>query len=213
MSLIGIVKNTINNDGPFIFFLKIVKVIVNKIYTFLIFQRDDIYVDYTSKIKGKNHIKIGNNFYAGKLLWLEAIKSYEGITYFPKILIKDNVNLQDFVHIGAVNYIEIGNNVLFASRVYVTDHNHGIYRGNSQSNPDQPPLKRNIFNNESVIISDNVWVGENVIILPGVTIGKGSIIGSNSVVTNDVPPNSIVVGVPGKVIKSFNYSTNTWEKK
>jgi len=54
---------------------------------------------------------------------------------------------------------------------------------------------------KSVTLEDDVWVGLNAIVLPGVTIGKGAIVGAGSVVTKDVPPYSIVGGVPAKVIK------------
>lgn len=55
---------------------------------------------------------------------------------------------------------------------------------------------------KQVTISDDCWIGINVVIVPGVTIGEGSIIGAGAVVTKDVPPYSIVGGVPAKVIKS-----------
>ena len=53
-----------------------------------------------------------------------------------------------------------------------------------------------------VVIGSNVWIGANAIVLPGVTIGKGSVIGAGIVVTKDIPPYSVAVGVPAKVIKS-----------
>ncbi|MCQ5314902.1 hypothetical protein NE661_11700, partial [Megasphaera massiliensis] len=63
----------------------------------------------------------------------------------------------------------------------------------------------------SVVIEDHVWVGDNVVILHNVKIGYGSIIGANSVVTKDIPPCSIAVGAPNKVIKTWNNITNIWE--
>ncbi|MGE6257339.1 CatB-related O-acetyltransferase [Heyndrickxia sporothermodurans] len=56
-------------------------------------------------------------------------------------------------------------------------------------------------NNQSIEIGNDVWIGANAIILPGVTIANGAIIGAGAVVTNDVPPYAVVVGVPAKVIK------------
>ena len=63
-----------------------------------------------------------------------------------------------------------------------------------------------------VVIEDNVWIGENVVILLGCSIGFGSIIGANSVVTGNIPRNSIAVGVPARVIKKFCTETQTWER-
>lgn len=55
--------------------------------------------------------------------------------------------------------------------------------------------------NKKVVIQDDVWIGQNAVILPGIKISKGAIIGAGAVVTRDIPPYSIAVGVPAKVIK------------
>lgn len=55
-----------------------------------------------------------------------------------------------------------------------------------------------------IVIADNVWIGANAVILPGVTIAQGSVIGAGSVVTKDVPINSVAAGVPAKVIKTLS---------
>ena len=60
--------------------------------------------------------------------------------------------------------------------------------------------KRVITSKGAVVIGDNVWIGRNACIMPNVTIGKGVIIGANSVVTHDIPPYSIVAGVPARII-------------
>lgn len=52
-----------------------------------------------------------------------------------------------------------------------------------------------------VIIKDDVWIGSNAVIMPGITIGKGAVIGAGAVVTKDVPPNAIVMGIPAKLVK------------
>ena len=166
----------------------------------------------SAKITGLAHIKFGDNFVAGEHLRLEAVSEYYGSEYSPEIVIKDNVVLNDFVHIGAVNYVEIGNNVLMASKIYISDHNHGNYNGFFQSSPTTAPSTRPLNSNEKVIIGDNVWIGEFVTILPGVIIGEGSIIGSNSVVSKNIPANSIAVGIPAKVVKKYNFELSKWIK-
>jgi len=124
--------------------------------------------------------------------------------------IGDNVEINDYVHIAAVLNIEIGNHVLIASKVFITDHNHGNYTGDDQSHPMEPPKDRKLAA-KPVKIEDNVWIGEYVTILPGVTVGKGSIIGTSSVVTRDIPPYTIAVGIPAKVIKRYNEQKGIWE--
>ncbi len=54
-----------------------------------------------------------------------------------------------------------------------------------------------------IVIEDHVWIGANVVVMPGVTIGKHSIIGAGSVVTKDIPPDCVAVGVPARVIKKL----------
>lgn len=166
----------------------------------------------SAKITGLAHIKFGDNFVAGEHLRIEAVSEYYGSVYSPEIVIKDNVILNDFVHIGAVNYVEIGNNVLMASKIYISDHNHGNYNGLFQSSPTTKPSTRPLNSNSKVIIGDNVWIGEFVTILPGVTIGEGSIIGSNSVVSKDIPANSIAVGAPARIVKKYDFEVNEWIK-
>jgi lipopolysaccharide O-acetyltransferase len=62
-----------------------------------------------------------------------------------------------------------------------------------------------------VIIGDNVWIGEFVSILSGAIIGEGSIIGCNSVVNREIPPHSIAVGSPARVVKQFCFEENKWK--
>nr|WP_221394289.1 DapH/DapD/GlmU-related protein [Dyadobacter sp. NIV53] len=115
------------------------------------------------------------------------------------------------LHIGCTHAVTIEDNVLIASKVFITDHNHGVYSGDNQhSSPDEPPKLR-IVTGQPVYIEQNVWIGEMVTILPGVRIGRGSIIGANSVVSKTIPAFSIAVGTPAKVVKQFNFESKKWE--
>lgn len=84
--------------------------------------------------------------------------------------------------------IEIGNNVTMASWVYIAAHD-----GASKNLLGYSRVGR-------VKVGNNVFIGTKSIIMPGVTIGQNSIIGANSVVTTNVPANSVVAGVPAKII-------------
>ena len=108
--------------------------------------------------------------------------------------------------------VEIGNNVLMASHVYISDNSHGVYKGTIEdSSPNTPPQKRNYLI-ECVKIGDNVWLGEGVIVMPGVTIGNGCVIGAHSVVNKSIPDNCIAVGTPAKIIKRYSFDTKKWER-
>lgn len=153
------------------------------------------------EILNPQFMKFGERFYASHRFRIEAISDYEGQKFEPCIIIGDNVNFNTDIHIGSINKIEIGNNCLFASRIYITDHDHG---DTSLDSLLLPPAKRKLVSKGPVIIKDNVWVGEGVAILSGVTIGENSIIATNAVVTKDVPANSVVAGIPAKIVKYIN---------
>lgn len=206
--------NFFRKYGAFLGILTIYRKLLQLIYNFFLARRFNIKklsIYPSAKIIGFSNIKIGENFYAGKDLWIEAVYSHGDLKYNPQIIIKDNVAVNDSVHIAATNYVEIGNNVLMASKIYISDHNHGSYAGEEQSDPETPPNNRPVSCDKRVVIEDNVWLGEFVAVLPGVTIGRGSIIGSNSVVSKSIPPHSIAVGSPARVVKQYNSTTNKWE--
>ena len=171
----------------------------------------EVSIHPSARILGLANIKIGENFSAGKDFWIEAVPAHHKLIFNPQIIIKDNISVGDSVHIAATNYVEIGNNVLMASKIYISDHNHGFYSGDNQSDPETPPNIRPVSNDKRVVIEDNVWLGEFVAVLAGVTIGRGSIIGSNSVVSKSIPPHSIAVGIPARVVKQHNSITKKWE--
>lgn len=177
-----------------------------------LFGAPGLYVGPHSKIHGTRFIRFGRNFYAQGSLWLDAITQYRGHSFTPSIILGDDISLSDRVHITCIQQILIANQVLIGSGVLITDHSHGIYSGPSQSSPDIPPAERMLAGGGPVVIDQNVWIGDNAVILGPVNIGAGSIVGANSVVKQDVPPRTMVAGVPARPIKHFNPLTGTWDK-
>jgi acetyltransferase-like isoleucine patch superfamily enzyme len=147
-----------------------------------------------------HYITIGKNFSALDNLRLEAWSNYAGDTFSPALTIGDNVSVGADVHIGCINEVSIGSNVLMGSRIYISDHSHGEITADML---DIPPVKRPLISKGNVVIEDDVWVGDGVCILPGVHIGRSAVIGANTVVTKSVPARGVVAGVPGKIIKAF----------
>jgi lipopolysaccharide O-acetyltransferase len=156
-------------------------------------------------IRGGRYIDLGTNLTTGINLRIDVFNLEQNSE--PVLKIGTDCQFNDYVHIGVVNSVQIGNNVLIASKVFITDHNHGDFAGDPEIN--LPVAKRKLVS-EPVFIGDNVWLGEGVMIMPGVTIGPNSIIGAGSVVTKDINENSIAVGVPAKVIKEYDATTNKW---
>lgn len=164
-------------------------------------------VKFPFSIINYQKISFGRNFTAGKNLRIECFESEKDKNLF----IGDNVKVNDYVHLACANFMTIGNNVLIGSNVLITDHLHGTYNGENQDSPYTAPDKRKLSLG-TVEIEENVWIGDMVSILPDVKIGSGSIIGANSVVTTNIPSNSIAVGIPCRVVKQYNDKTQQWDK-
>lgn len=161
-----------------------------------------------SYIRGKRNIRWGKGFTTGVGTRLDVFSGDAS----PRLVFGNGVQLNDHVHIGVIERVEIGHQVLIASRVFITDHNHGDYqKPGLHSAPAVPPQQRPVVANP-VRIGDRVWLGEQACILPGVTIGEGAIIGAGSVVTRDVPANTIVAGNPARVIRIFDRASESWIK-
>lgn len=144
-------------------------------------------------------ISIGDNFSGGCDIALWSWNAVNIKSDDCKLIIKNNVSITDRCIISAANRIEIGNGCLLGRDTFITDNSHG--KNITLEELDISPHERDIYSKGTVIIGDNVWTGKNVCIMPNVKIGSGAIIGANSVVTHNIPPYSVAVGSPAKVIK------------
>ncbi len=161
-------------------------------------------------LRGRRFVNLGCGLTTGHGCRIEAF-SQDGDKSI-KLFLGKNVQINDYVHLCALQSVRIGNQVLLASHVYISDNSHGCYKGTKEdASPDTAPIHRD-YHIASVEIGDNVWIGEGAIILPGVTIGFGSIIGAHSVVNRNVPPECIVAGVPARIIKKYDRIKRGWYK-
>ena len=99
--------------------------------------------------------------------------------------------------------ISIGKNCLIASH-------SGIYAGNHNFSDCTRPIRGQgiIYKEKGIVIEDDCWLGSGVRVVDGVTLGRGSVIGAGAVVTKDIPPYSVAVGVPAKVISQRHDADN-----
>jgi acetyltransferase-like isoleucine patch superfamily enzyme len=120
-----------------------------------------------------------------------------------------DIILGDQVRVGIgsviIGPVTMGNGSGLGQHVFVAGFNHG-YKNGSKNSSIQP------LDIKPTIIEDEAHVGANSVVVAGVTIGKRSQIGAGSVVTKDIPPFSVAVGNPAKVIKQYNEISGQWEK-
>ena len=185
----------------------VLRLIICKVYTLIFFKSSKL-IRLPFECRGRNGIDFGKGLSTGRYCRIEA---YNELNNGNVVLSFGNdCQINDSVHIVAAEKVTIGNNVLIASRVFISDLNHGSYSGDLHSSPESIASKRPLCTS-SVLIEDNVWIGEGVVVLPGVSIGACSIIGANSVVTKSVPSFSIAVGNPAVVIKKYSHTSLKWE--
>lgn len=108
------------------------------------------------------------------------------ITVGENVFINANCNFQD------QGGITIGDHSLIGHRVILATLNHGI-----------APEDRHTLYPAPIVIGKNVWIGAGATVLPGITIGDHAIVAAGAVVTKDVPENTVVAGVPAKVLRTI----------
>ncbi len=143
----------------------------------------------------------GRNIHVGK--YAQIICSSDNCVRFTtwpskqadaEIVIGDYALISPGTRISAAQSIRIGDNCMIAANAYISDSDwHGIYNRIRPFRCTKP-----------VVLANNVWLGERVIVNKGVTIGENSVIGAGSVVTKNIPANSIAAGNPARVIKTIN---------
>jgi acetyltransferase-like isoleucine patch superfamily enzyme len=100
------------------------------------------------------------------------------------------------LHNTIIGPVDIGSHVNLAQGITVTALNHNFSDASKR-------IDEQGVSTSPVTIEDDVWIGANAVILPGVTIGEHCVVAAGAVVTKDVPPHSLVAGVPAKVIKKI----------
>lgn len=167
-------------------------------------------IRYPFVVRGAKYVDFGHRLTTGVGCRIEAFRTNDAMN--KRIVFGKDVQMNDYVHISAIERVEIGNHVLLASHVYISDNSHGFYSGTAMdSSPLIPPRERD-YRIDSVKIGDNVWIGEGAIILPGVKIGSGSVIGAHSIVNIDIPDNCMAVGAPARIIKEYSFDSKKWER-
>lgn len=159
----------------------------------------------TCRITGKKHINLGDFCVIEKNARIEAIESYAGIKYRPNIIIEDNVLINQNFHCTCANSITIGAGTSITANCGIFDIIHPYE--DITINPRDAQIKT-----KPIKIGKNCLIGMNSVILPGSILGNHCIVGANSIVSGVIPDYSVVAGSPAKIIKRYDFFTQTWRK-
>jgi acetyltransferase-like isoleucine patch superfamily enzyme len=152
------------------------------------------------RFDGMGGIKIGDNSFiqSGAWLYCRGVNGFEA-----NLSVGSNCEFGYNNHIASIESVMIGDSVLTANNVYISDNIHEYLDVN------KPIIQQSIRFKGAVNVGDGAWIGENVCII-GASIGKNSVIGANSVVTRDVPDFCVAVGSPARVIRRFDVELQKW---
>lgn len=139
-------------------------------------------------ISGAKNIELGDDISIMANSYLYALNG--GVI---KIGHRLSVNTNVQIDASDGGKITIGNNVLIGPNVVIRASNHKYDRADI-------PIREQGHSGGKIVIEDDVWIGANIVVTTNVTIGKGAVVAAGAVVTHDVAPNSIVGGVPAKII-------------
>lgn len=169
----------------------------------------NVYVSPRAVIKRGRKIRLGANVVVerGATLWVDTNNSFIAIrddsylsshcilnTFDGWISMGSNCTVNSYAILYGHGGLEIGNDVRIAPQVMIMPMNH-IYKD------PHTPIRTQGIRSRGIKIEDDVWLGAGSVVLDGVTVGKGSVIGAGAIVAKNIPPYSVAVGIPARVIK------------
>jgi len=177
------------------------------------------------RIRFADHIKIGHGVYIDEDTYLHACP--QGIEIGANTIVMHGAvlhvyNFRNMPHsrikigcdslIGEYSVIRGQGGVEIGDRVYTSPFTQIIAVNHVFDDPNYPFVDQGITA-EGIVIEDDVWLGASVVITDGVRVGKGAVVAAGAVVTKDVPPHTVVGGVPAKIIKKIDGSMSNSERK
>jgi acetyltransferase-like isoleucine patch superfamily enzyme len=154
------------------------------------------------QVIGLNSVSIGRGSCIGDSVWINDCR----IDGKKRIRIGSTVLIGRGSVISTAGSLEIGDFCILAPSVIVADADH-IY-----NDPLKPYLQQGATTDRSIVIEENCWLGMHAKILGNSIVGRGSIVGAGSLVNGVIPPFSVVVGVPARIVKLYDFSKNEWLK-
>ena len=149
------------------------------------------------RLLNPEQIQIGDDVRLLDYTVLATCTSYAGQTFSPRMILGNRVATGAQTRIACAFRVVIEDDVMMSAFTHITDHSHGY------EDPTRPIRDQPITSNGAVIIKRGAWLGFAAQVLSGVTVGENAVVGANAVVTHDIPPFSVAVGNPARVIRQF----------
>ena len=177
------------------------------------------------RLRFADHIKLGHGVYLDENVYLHACP--QGIEIGPRTIVMHGAllhvyNFRDMPQsgikigsdslIGEYSVIRGQGGVQIGDRVYTSPFTQIIAVNHVFDDPNRPFVEQGITA-EGIVIEDDVWLGAGAIITDGVRVGKGAVVAAGAVVTKDVPPHTVVGGVPAKPIKTIDGSISQPDRR
>jgi acetyltransferase-like isoleucine patch superfamily enzyme len=156
------------------------------------------------RIQGAKYISIGQGSRVLPDGELTCLDDYYGQKLTPRLVIGDDVYIGRNVCVVCADKITIEDGCVLSNHVYLADNAHGMMP------KDGPIMRQKLVLKGPLTIGRNTFVGYRAVIMPGVSLGEHCVVGANSVVTRSFPANSMVAGVPARLIKTYDASTGEW---
>ena len=172
-------------------------------------------IENNVRLRFTDHIHLGEGSYLDYGVYLHAcpdgITIGEG-TYIMHGAVLHVYNFRDLPHafirigknslIGELNVLRGQGGITIGDRVYTAPLVQLLAVNHIYDDPDRPMVEQGITA-DGIVIEDDVWIGAGAIVTDGVTIGRGSVVAAGAVVTSDVPPHTVVGGIPARVLKQI----------
>ena len=152
----------------------------------------------------RHRIEIGDRVLVHKDAMFSLVEEAHGRRHEPRLRIGDDTRIGHGIWFSCVGEIEIAENNLLGHNILIADSYH------EYQDPDTPIIRQPMAEAKGVKIEPGCIVGPHAAILAGVTIGRNSFVAANAVVTRSVPPNSVVVGNPARVIRRYDRERGKW---
>ena len=197
----------------------VVGVAVRAILYRLILKMDGLAaIERRVRLRFASNIKLGTGCYIDEGVYIHACPS--GVAIGPRTLVMHGAvlhvyNFRDLPHagirigcdslIGEYTIIRGQGGVTIGDRVYTSPMTQIIAVNHIFNDPQRPFVEQGITA-QGIVIEDDVWLGSGAVVTDGVRVGKGAVVAAGAVVTRDVPPHTVVGGVPARVIKEIDGS-------